>query len=87
MTTGRKFCRQEKRQDKDGISDVIGDKLPFCENNCKDVRKEVKRAHTISGRTFVVIADVIVYKLGINEDTWFEQQVIDNGIFLRMCKL
>lgn len=87
MTTGRKFCRRERRQGKEGILDGTGDKLPFCEKNCKDVGKVVKKAHTISGRTFVVIEDVIVYNLGINENTWFEQQVIDNGIFLRMCKL
>ena len=72
---------------KEGILDGTGDKLPFCEKNFRDVGKVVKGAHTISGRTFVVIADVIVYKLGINEHTWFEEQVMDNGISLRMCKL
>ena len=71
---------QEHRQEKQNVSDRD-------EHNIGNLGKVVKKAHRISGKTFVVIPDGIVYKLGINEDTWFEEEVIDNGVFLRMCKL
>lgn len=70
---------QEHRRDKQDVLDRD-------EQNIGNFGKIVKKAHRISARTFVIIPDVIVYKLGINEDTWFEEEIIDNGIFLRLCK-
>ncbi len=73
------IVHQEHRRDKQDVLDSD-------ERHIGNFGKIIEKAHRISGTTFVVIPDVIVYKLGINEDTWFEEEVIDNGIFLRLYK-
>jgi hypothetical protein len=50
------------------------------------VKNPLKRAYLISDRTLVVIAEEIVKRLGITEDTWFEQQEVDDGVMLKMKK-
>ena len=44
----------------------------------------IKKAHQFAGKTFVVISQEIVDKLSINEDTWFQQELICNGIVLKI---
>lgn len=44
----------------------------------------IKKAHQLSGRTFVVISQEIVDKLCISQDTWFHQDLTSNGIILRI---
>ena len=73
------IIHQEHRRDKQDVLDRD-------EQNIGNFGKVVEKAHRISGRTFVIIPDVMVYKLGINEDTRFEEEIIDNGIFLRLYK-
>ena len=43
-----------------------------------------KKAHQLWGKTFIIIPQEIVDKLCINEDTWFQQELINNGIVLRI---
>jgi hypothetical protein len=80
---GTTIHRQGHRRDKRGLADKSDDKEAIHEQNLMNLGRAIKKAHRISGRTFVVIPDAIVFRLGINEDTWFEEEVIDNGIFLR----
>lgn len=87
MTIRDTVFRQGHRPDKQGLADRSDDKEAIYEQNLRNSGRAFKKAHKISGRTFVVIPDVIVYRLGINEDTWFEEEVIDKGIFLRLCEL
>ena len=48
-----------------------------------------KKAYCISDKTFVIIDESLVKRLSINDDTWFEQEVTEEGILLRIsnkCK-
>ena len=47
--------------------------------------KSKKKAHRIADKTFVVVDDSIVKCLSIDDETWFEQEVIAEGILLRIC--
>jgi hypothetical protein len=38
----------------------------------------------IYDKTLVVIDESLVRRLGINDDTWFEQEQAENGIFLKI---
>jgi hypothetical protein len=44
----------------------------------------IKQLHTLQGKTFVVIAEAIVSKLNIDNDTFVEQVLVDEGILLRV---
>ena len=44
----------------------------------------LKQAHLVSGKIFVVIDNNIVDQLGIDENTWFEQERSENGILLKI---
>ncbi|MFY9873388.1 MAG: hypothetical protein WAK17_27075 [Candidatus Nitrosopolaris sp.] len=44
----------------------------------------VKQAHRICEKTLLVIAEDLVRRFGIDENTWFEQIPDENGIFLRI---
>ena len=44
----------------------------------------LKKAHLVSGKTFVVIDKYIVDQLGIDENTWFQQERSENGILLKI---
>jgi hypothetical protein len=47
----------------------------------------IKQAHTLSGKTFVVIDERLTRKLAINEyDTWFEQIPTVDGILLKIIR-
>jgi hypothetical protein len=46
--------------------------------------KSKKKAHRIADKTFVVIDESLVNRLSINDDTWFEQEVTEEGILLRI---
>jgi hypothetical protein len=43
-----------------------------------------KKAHCIADKTIVVIDDSLVKCLSIDDDTWFEQDVTEEGILLRI---
>jgi hypothetical protein len=43
-----------------------------------------KRVLRIYDKTLVVIDESLVCRLGINDDTWFEQEQAENGIFLKI---
>ncbi len=43
-----------------------------------------KKAHCIADKTFVVIDESLVKRLSINDETWFEQEVTEEGILLRL---
>jgi hypothetical protein len=47
-------------------------------------RRFLKKAFLISGKSIVVIHQDIVDRLGINECTWFEEEITENGILLRI---
>ena len=49
-----------------------------------DGRKILKKAFHISGKTIVVIHPDLVERLRINDTTWFEEEIADNGILLRI---
>jgi hypothetical protein len=44
----------------------------------------LKQAHLVSGKIFVVIDNNIVDQLGIDENTWFQQERSENGISLKI---
>jgi hypothetical protein len=44
----------------------------------------LKRAHLVSGKIFVVIDNNIVDQLGIDENTWFQQERSEKGILLKI---
>lgn len=44
----------------------------------------LKQAHLVSGKIFVVIDNNIVDQLGIDENTWFQQERSENGILLKI---
>ena len=44
----------------------------------------LKKAHLVSGKTFVVIDNNILDQLGIDENTWFQQERSENGILLKI---
>ena len=47
----------------------------------------LKKAYSIYNKTFVFIDDSLVKELVIDENnTWFEQEKIENGIMLRICR-
>jgi hypothetical protein len=43
-----------------------------------------KRALRIYDKTIIVIHESLVRKLKIDENTWFEQELIENGIILKI---
>ena len=45
-----------------------------------------KKAHCIAGKTIVVIDESLVQHLSINDDTWFEQELTEDGILLKVWK-
>ena len=42
-----------------------------------------KKAFCVSGKTILVIHEEIVKRLGINEQTWFQEELVEDGILLR----
>jgi hypothetical protein len=46
--------------------------------------KSKKKAHRIADKTFVVIDESLVNRLSINDETWFEEEVTEEGILLRI---
>jgi hypothetical protein len=76
---------QPHSQGSEEVTDTLDDTRRLYRGYPKTERgRVIKKAHRISGRTFVIISDDIVYELGIKEDTWFEEEVRVKGIFLRM---
>jgi hypothetical protein len=50
-------------------------------------KNPLKKAHCISDKIFVVIDDSLVKQLEIDkDDIWFEQEIIHDGILLRICR-
>ncbi|HEY7082585.1 MAG TPA: hypothetical protein VH500_23080 [Nitrososphaeraceae archaeon] len=48
-------------------------------------KNPIKKAHCISDKIFVVIDERLAKNLGINdENTWFEQLQIEDGIVLKI---
>jgi hypothetical protein len=43
-----------------------------------------KKVHRIADITFVVIDESLVKLLSIDDETWFEQEAIEEGILLRI---
>ena len=43
-----------------------------------------KKVFCISGKTIIVIHEELVELLGINEKTWFQEELTENGILLRV---
>jgi hypothetical protein len=43
----------------------------------------LKKAHRIRGKTAVIIDQSLVDRLGIDEDSWFEESLVDSGILLK----
>jgi hypothetical protein len=52
------------------------------------VKNPIKKAHCISNKFFVVIDNGLVERFKINDqDTWFEQELTEHGILLRIHRL
>jgi hypothetical protein len=45
-----------------------------------------KKALRITDKTIVVIDESLVKRLAINDDTWFEQELTQDGILLKICR-
>ena len=43
-----------------------------------------KKAYRIADKTIVVIDESLVKRLSINDEIWFEQEVTEEGILLRI---
>ena len=51
-------------------------------------KNPLKKAHFISNKTFVIIDETLIKRLGINdENTWFEQEETENGILLKIHRI
>ena len=50
-------------------------------------RRYLKKPFRYCEKTIVVINEDIVKQLGINDETWFEQEVTDYGILLKVRSL
>jgi hypothetical protein len=48
--------------------------------------KSKKKAHRIADKTFVVIGESLVKRLSIDDETWFEQELTQDGILLKVCR-
>ncbi len=44
----------------------------------------LKKVHRIGDRTLIVIDESLVNLLSIEEDSWLEQQAIENGILMKI---
>ena len=56
----------------------------FNENKGYCTPNPKKKAHCIADKTLVVIDESLVKSLSINDETWFEQEVTEEGILLRI---
>jgi hypothetical protein len=52
--------------------------------NSASFEKPVKKSHCLYDITFVVLHDKLVRELNINDDTYFTQEKIKDGIILRI---
>jgi hypothetical protein len=48
--------------------------------------KSKKKAYCIADKTIVVIDESLVDRLSINDETWFEQDLTEDGILLKVWK-
>jgi hypothetical protein len=48
--------------------------------------KSKKKAYRIADKTIVVIDESLVDRLSINDETWFEQDLTEDGILLKVWK-
>jgi hypothetical protein len=44
-----------------------------------------KKADCIADKTIVVIDESLVDRLSINDDTWFEQELTQDSVLLKIC--
>ena len=56
----------------------------FGENKGCSTTNPKKKAYRITDKTFVVIDESLVKRLSIDDDTWFEEDITDEGILLRI---
>jgi hypothetical protein len=63
---------------------LVFDSISSRENKGCRSDNPVKQAHRICEKTLLVIAEDLVRRFGIDENTWFEQIPDENGIFLRI---
>jgi hypothetical protein len=66
------------------VADMILDAFPRDKSFDNKSTPPLKRAHLVSGKIFVVIDNSIVDQLGIDENTWFQQERSENGILLKI---
>jgi hypothetical protein len=53
-----------------------------------NAKNPLKKAHRISNKTFIVIDEILARRLDINdEDTWLEQEEMENGIIMRIHRM
>jgi hypothetical protein len=48
--------------------------------------RRIRKVHQFAGKTFIVIPQEIVDKHCINQDTWFREDITDNGITLTITQ-
>jgi hypothetical protein len=51
---------------------------------CSDGTHPIKKAYQLGGKTFIIISQEIVDQLCITDDTWFQQEIINDEIVLRI---
>jgi len=56
----------------------------FDTNKSYSTTNPKKKAHRIADTTFIVIDESLVKRLSINDETWFEQELAEEGILLRI---
>ena len=56
----------------------------FSRNKGCSANNPKKKAYRIADKTFVVIDESLVKFLSIDDETWFEQELTEEGILLRM---
>jgi hypothetical protein len=66
------------------IADMVLDTLSTDKSFDNKSTPPLKQAHLVSGKIFVVIDNNIVDQLGIDENTWFQQERSENGISLKI---
>jgi hypothetical protein len=63
------------------------DNIPYKPSATAQSTPKLRKAHCLYDKTFVVLQDDVVKSLSIDEGTWFEQILTEDGILLKIRRL
>jgi hypothetical protein len=59
----------------------------LCDNMTEQNRHPIKKAHLVGSSWVVTIDPTIAKKYGIDEETFFSEEMMENGILLKIRRL